>query len=269
MNSEEGTGDRHAALASDARRQVLDLLMGSAGPLDAAAVAGRIGLHVTTARFHLDQLENAGLIRRAVDRAGTRGRPRILFTAGPAAREVGAQHDLSRVLAGALAEDDDHGRARAVRAGEIWAESYADELRGTAAEGTAPLLRILDRLGFDPETAPAADPVPDAATATAAAAATDAKTDVAPEAAGATDAGAVGPADDPGRPIIELLACPFRDDARRDPEVICSVHLGLVRGIARELGHDPDRIELRPFVGPARCELHLGGDWAVSTRLPD
>lgn len=240
MINDEGTGDRHAALASDARRQVLDLLMGSATPLDAAAVAARIGLHVTTARFHLDQLENADLIRRAVGRAGTRGRPRILFTAGPAAREGGAQHDLSRVLATALAEDADSGRARGIRAGETWAESYADELRGSAAEGIAPLLSILDRLGFDPELVSAVEPASAA------------------EAESAEGDGVAVVA----APLITLLACPFRADARDAPDVICSVHLGLVRGVARELGHDPDQVGLRPFVGPELCHLHLGSEWA-------
>ena len=248
MINDEGTGDRHAALASDARRQVLDLLMGSATPLDAAAVAARIGLHVTTARFHLDQLENADLIRRAVGRAGTRGRPRILFTAGPAAREGGAQHDLSRVLATALAEDADSGRARAIRAGETWAESYADELRGSAAEGIAPLLSILDRLGFDPELVSAVEPAP----ASEAESAVD---------DGASDGASDGVAD-AAAPLITLLACPFRADARDAPDVICSVHLGLVRGVARELGHDPDQVGLRPFVGPELCHLHLGSEWA-------
>lgn len=243
MINDEGSGDRHAALASDARRQVLDLLMGSAIPLDAAAVAARIGLHVTTARFHLDQLENAGLIRRAVGRAGTRGRPRILFTAGPAAREDGAQHDLSRVLATALAEDADRGRARAIRAGESWAESYAEELRGSTDEGATPLLRILDRLGFDPAMEEPA-PEPDSA---------------------ATGGVADGVA---AAPVISLLACPFRADAREAPDVICSVHLGLVRGVARELGHDPDQVGLRPFVEPELCHLHLGSGWVEPAPAP-
>lgn len=248
MINDEGSGDRHAALASDPRRQVLELLMGSATSLDAAAVAARIGLHVTTARFHLDQLENAGLIRRAVGRAGTRGRPRILFTAGPAAREDGAQHELSRVLATALAEDTDRGRARAIRAGETWAESYADELRGRTGEGIAPLLRILDRLGFDPELDQSeldqSAPEPP------------------PEAESAGDAAAVA------APLVTLLACPFRADARDAPDVICSVHLGLVRGVARELGHDPDQVGLRPFVGPELCHLHLGREWTEPGPAP-
>ncbi len=246
MIDEDATGGRYAALASDARRQVLELLMGSEVALDAAAVSTRVGLHVTTVRFHLEQLESAGLIRRAVERAGTRGRPRILFTAGPAAREDEAKHDLSQALAGALAEDADGGRARAIRAGEHWSATFADELRGSTGEGARPLLRILDRLGFDPEVEvpPVEEP------------AEPAPNGIAP--AGADALTAETP------PVINLLACPFRADARQAPEVICSVHLGLIRGIAESLGHDPEGTELRPFVGPELCQVRLNGSWAVA-----
>ena len=265
MINDEGSGDRHAALASDARRQVLELLMGSATPLDAAAVAARIGLHVTTARFHLEQHENAGLIRRAVGRAGTRGRPRILFTAGPAAREDGSQHDLSRVLATALAEDADRGRARAIRAGETWAESYADELREGTSRGLAPLMRILDRLGFDPtldEPSPESEPgsEPESVSGSETKSESQPETESEPSSDPESAAGVA--------PVVSLLACPFRADARDAPEVICSVHLGLVRGVARELGHDPDQVGLRPFVRPELCLLHLGSEWGEPGPAP-
>ena len=49
----------HAALASEPRRRVLALLTESIGPLDVATVAAGIGLHVTTARFHLEQIGRA------------------------------------------------------------------------------------------------------------------------------------------------------------------------------------------------------------------
>ncbi|HEX6364904.1 MAG TPA: helix-turn-helix domain-containing protein, partial [Agromyces sp.] len=61
MNREQAT---HAALASAARRRVLDALTRSAVALDAQTVADQVGLHGTTARFHLDHLERAGLARK-------------------------------------------------------------------------------------------------------------------------------------------------------------------------------------------------------------
>lgn len=201
------------------RRQVLALLLTSDRPMDARAVAGGIGLHVTTARFHLEQLERAGLVRRTVERAGQRGRPRILFIAAPGAREDGAQRELTEVLAGALVEDADGGRARAVRAGEEWSRNYEDELHAVSDPSAAPLVRMLDRLGFDPRlTSP------------------DSR--------------------------IELHACPFRDEARRNPDVICSVHLGLIRGAVRSLGRDAEDAGIRPFVEPELCVVDLLGGWA-------
>lgn len=221
MKQGEHDRGRHAALASDMRRRVLALLMASDRPVDAVAVAGEIGLHVTTARFHLEQLERAGLVRRAVERAGQRGRPRILFIAAPEAREDGAQRELSEVLAGALVEDDDGGRARAIRAGEEWSRNYHDELQAVSDRSAAPLVRMLEQLGFDPRV----------------------------ESSGSR---------------IDLHACPFRDEARRNPEVICSVHLGLIRGAVRSLGHDAEDAGIRPFVEPGLCVVDLLGDWASS-----
>jgi predicted ArsR family transcriptional regulator len=253
-----GFGDRHAVLASDARRRVLELIAGAREPVDATAVAASIGLHVTTARFHLDQLEGAGLIRRAVDRTGIRGRPRILFTVDPGAREDGVQRLLSHALVGALAEDDDGGRARAIRAGERWsaaldAEARESEPGGEATGGASdlrPLVRILDGLGFDPVARPVSQPVdPPVARAPAATAA--------PSQADARDG-----------LVIELRACPFRDEARHTPAVVCSLHLGLIRGVARSGGHDPDDVELRPFVLPELCEVRLRGDWRPDAATP-
>ncbi|MCE7483367.1 helix-turn-helix domain-containing protein [Microbacterium profundi] len=225
MEQQERDRGRHAALASDMRRQVLALLLASDRPIDAVAVAGGIGLHVTTARFHLEQLERAGLVRRAVERAGQRGRPRILFIAAPGAREDGAQRELSEVLASALAEDADGGRARAIRAGEEWSSNYDDELPAMGDRSAVPLVRLLERLGFDPQLK-------------------------SPES------------------MIDLHACPFRDEARRNPNVICSVHLGLIRGAARSLGHDAEDAGIRPFVAPELCVVDLLGGWA-STPRPD
>ena len=45
---------------------------------------------------------------------------------------------------------------------------------------------------------------------------------------------------------LALRACPFLDDARRHPEVVCGVHRGLAMGIARRAGAE---VELRPFQG--------------------
>lgn len=150
MDSDDRPPAWHAALASPVRRSVLAFLVQSEQPEDAVAVAAHISVHVTTARFHLDQLLTIGLIQREPERTGQRGRPRIRFTAVSIER-TDVQSQLAHALAGALAEDNDGGRARAIRAGEKWSEAFSGGLEASSDEGAAPLVQLLDQLEFAPE----------------------------------------------------------------------------------------------------------------------
>lgn len=208
---------RHAALASQSRRAVLDLLADSHEPLDAATIAARVELHITTVRFHLEQLERAGLIRREPSQGGRRGRPRVLFSITASARSDEGHRQLAEVLADALSSDPDGGRTRAVAAGERWADASTEGIAVEPDDDVAePLMRVLDRLGFGPELS--------------------------------------GEGDDRA---INLLACPFRDTAAAHPEVVCSVHRGLIQRTLRTFGHDGDEAGLLPFVGPELCVIPL------------
>jgi predicted ArsR family transcriptional regulator len=135
----------HAAMASPPRRSVLNALLASPDPLDAAIVAERVGLHVTTARFHLDQLVEAGLARRRPSVEQRRGRPRMLYAPAGAPRDRDAREQLIRVLAGALSRDPD---AEAIRAGRRWAAVFDAPDADDPVPG---LVDVLERLGFDPE----------------------------------------------------------------------------------------------------------------------
>lgn len=59
------------------------------------------------------------------------------------------------------------------------------------------------------------------------------------------------------REVVELTRCPLLDAARQYPEVVCSVHLGLVRGLISERGGDPTGTDLEPFATEDACRLHL------------
>jgi predicted ArsR family transcriptional regulator len=193
----------HAALASPTRRRVLDALRHSPIPLDASAVAGLLGLHVTTARFHLDQLTAAHLARRSTSAEHRRGRPRVLFAPAGPVRNADAREQLIEVLASAVREGE------AMDAGRRW----ADELRiPDASDPAAAVFDILDRLGFAPEAEPAAT-------------------------------------------TIRLRACPFRSAAREHPEVVCTVHRGMVERLLEGRGPRPG---LLPFVEPELCLVTLG-----------
>jgi predicted ArsR family transcriptional regulator len=219
MTGDKDVEQRHAALASQSRRAVLALLAESHKVLDAAAIAVGIGLHVTTVRFHLEQLESAGLVRRELSRDGQRGRPRVLFgiTAAAAARSDEGHRQLAEVLADALSSDPDGGKTRATAAGERWADmSTADLAVDPGGDVVAPLVTMLDRLGFDPEL--------------------------------------TGEGEDR---IINLLACPFRDTAVSHPEVVCSVHRGLIQRTLSSFGREGDTADLLPFVQTELCVIPL------------
>ncbi|WP_448004288.1 helix-turn-helix transcriptional regulator [Agromyces bauzanensis] len=217
MPRESVRGDVHAALASRPRRQVLEAIARSTHPVDALTIAAVLGLHVTTVRFHLDQLETAHLVRRQVGAEPRRGRPRIRYvaTSGP---EEDSREQLIEVLAAALAERPD-GRAQSVEAGHRWADALAPTRPDAEADadsgdasGVDTLVRVLDDLGFDPLLA--------------------------------------------GDDEIRLRACPFRDAARDHPQVVCSVHRGLIEQLLRSRGSDR-RADLLPFVEPELCLVTL------------
>ncbi|GAA1765597.1 helix-turn-helix transcriptional regulator [Agromyces humatus] len=143
------------ALLSSARRRVLAALREVSAPVDAAALAEALGVHVTTARFHLDQLVEAGVVAATAERTARRGRPRLRYAlvadADPRARDERARDRLIEVLAETLeAQGADAGRSLARSAGRRWAAS----LEAHEADPPVRLTRILDELGFAPEATP-------------------------------------------------------------------------------------------------------------------
>ena len=185
-------------------------------PLTLASLVAVTGLHENTLREHLAALVGLGLVRRFRAEPSGRGRPAWLYELtdeGPARSEYAG---LAAALAGSIARtSDDPGRAAAA-AGEEWGRDLA---RDRGAVPTSPgaareqVLRLLDDLGFEPETT------------------------------------RDHPAD------VRLTRCPLLEAAHRHPEVVCGVHLGIVRGALEEYGADPAGSTLEPFAEPGACRL--------------
>lgn len=207
----EGT---HAVLGSAASRQVLDALLESPEPLDAATVAALLGLHVTTARFHLDRFEAAGLVTRGSSSEHRRGRPRILYRPSGAVRAQGAREQFIHVLAGVVARGGDPD-IESENAGRRWADEFAGIVSEDPGDG---LVEVLERIGFEPERV---------------------------------------------REQIRLHACPFRDAARARPQVVCSVHRGLIDGLLETTG---SRSQLKPFVESDLCLVDLESSGSAISR---
>jgi len=58
---------------------------------------------------------------------------------------------------------------------------------------------------------------------------------------------------------IVLKRCPFEELATTYPAVICSLHLGLMRGALVQLGAGVESDSLEPFAEPGACIAHVTG----------
>jgi predicted ArsR family transcriptional regulator len=228
--------DRPAELAVRARRaEVLAALREADQPLSVQQVMERTGLHVNTARFHLDALVAAGLAERTAEERAVPGRPRILYLArsqilGPRSFAL-----LAEMLSGLVASLNGNGPA-AIEAGRSWGrrlvERTAPSERIDEADAMARLTRLLDAIGFQPEVA-----------------------------------------DSPEGLEVRLRHCPFREVAERHPDIVCAMHLGLIQGALGELRAPVEAESLEPLVTPTSCVARLrsvppGSPSATPVRAP-
>ena len=205
----------HASRLGPTRAEVLEHLqrLTAAAPLDAIAEA--IGIHQNTARFHLDALTAAGLVKRHIEHRKVPGRPRVLFRAARISSDASFE-SLAQVMVRHFAGGLKDRSERAVDAGVAWGEQVRAEL--VESDPTKePLDRLVDgmtRLGYEPQMV-----------------------------------------NDP-EPVLNLRPCPYGSIASDDPEVVCQLHLGLMRGI---LGPDQpwEVVSVEPWAGPTTCRVTL------------
>ena len=250
-----------AAIRSDVqkspvRRAVLGLLAdvgdpvgtraASVGPrgheetgLSASEVGAALGLHVTTARFHLERLVAAGLVA-SVQRRGAVGRPRKIYVEArstrPALASQEALHAFTELLTSAWADVANGSPGDPEGAGERWVLGRREEPAPPPASTPGGWLGkvgmavdLLDEWGYQPELA--------------------------------TSEG--------GRTIeLTLHDCPFFTMARAHPEVVCAIHRGLIRGTMTAVGEDGAEVELRPFVTDRTCSARLTTSATLGRQRP-
>ncbi|MCC6497507.1 MAG: helix-turn-helix domain-containing protein [Propionibacteriaceae bacterium] len=147
MDTAVGTG-YHAALASPVRRRLLAVLEAGGSPLTAAELGAEVSLHVTTVRFHLEHLEQAGLVVRDAGRDRSRGRPKVRYRSSRSDPEA-ARQDLVGVLAEAVTNLGQSVSEQALLAGHRW----ASRLDTPAGDIVTAITATFTRLGFAPELA--------------------------------------------------------------------------------------------------------------------
>ncbi|MGN6332399.1 MAG: helix-turn-helix transcriptional regulator [Motilibacteraceae bacterium] len=205
---------------SGRRAEVLARLRDADHPLTVAEVAQSVGLSPNTARFHLDGLVDDGLVERAPEERATPGRPRMLYTVRAAAGGPRSYALLAEMLTGLVASLPSAG-STARDAGRAWGrhlvERAAPSERIDADEAVARLNRLLDGIGFAPQSCAGED----------------------------------------GETEVRLHHCPFEEIARDHTDVVCAIHLGLMQGALDELGAPVQATALEPFVTPTRCVARL------------
>ncbi|WP_162872959.1 helix-turn-helix transcriptional regulator [Austwickia chelonae] len=246
MKSTPGLGPASTPLTplGDARLRVLRALRAHQGhpsddtperapstPATAARLAEHLGLHPNGIRRHLDALNEEGLVATTTIDTGRRGRPCLGYT-------LTAQGDAA--LAGA--------QVLVSAAYLAMAGSFAHYV-ATSAEVPE---READLIGRHWGTTLARQASPSR---------------------GDTESRLIDLLDDlgfsprrRGPRELELHTCPLLSTAQEYPEVLCRVHLGLVRGASAAYGGPGEGGDLRPFAEPGACLLRLPGQESLSVQ---
>ena len=206
----------HRALGDESRARIVAELNGERDGLDAHELARRLGLHANTVRWHCGILVDAGLVSARRAERTTPGRPRTLYALSPDATASGK--DEFRLLASVLT-------------GALAEDQDAVAKSETAGSSWGRYLA--------PRRPPLSPPSDEATIG---------------DIVRLLDEQGFAP-DVEGREV-RLRRCPYYDLAEQHPEVVCSVHKGLIAGALDELGSDLD-VELAPFVEPSVCLVRL------------
>ena len=205
---------------SSARASVLDHLADQREPCRVVSLAARLHHHPNTVREHLDALVRLGLVTREASEPRGRGRPPWLYSAVHRAAESANRPGARAhaVLASALAAYLARTSTTPLAEAIDTGASWGSQLIAVDTQGALAARRQVIQLLDDLGFAPEAD---------------DRATDV------------------------RLRHCPLLETVQQYPEVVCGVHLGLVRGALGALGADPERTSLEPFAEPGACRLRL------------
>lgn len=204
------------------RRRVLAVLEGVSEPVSVPEVARQVRLHPNSVRLHLDALVAAGIAERTSESRDLPGRPRMLYRALPGRSQDGRRSYrlLAEILTSFIAGRTEQPANSARQAGEVWGRFLADPpVPGQAVDRAIAVRQLVEVLD---------------------------EIGFAPEQVQAGPAGQV-----------LLHNCPFREAAELNREVVCSVHLGLMRGLLGELDAEVGVERLDPFVRPTVCVTHL------------
>jgi predicted ArsR family transcriptional regulator len=206
-----------APVPQSSRERVLAVLRAGETPLGVAAVTAATGLSANAVRFHLQNLMGSGAVRAAVD-PDHAGPGRPMIEYAANPLEGANPASAYRLLAGLLAT--------------ALHRSAAPDAASDAGRHWA---RSLPPAGWSEVSY--ADPIDAVSTLFA-------------------NSG-FDPRPGSDRQTLELHSCPFLDLAVEQPDVVCGIHLGLVKGLLEEIGASRD-VQLVPVLdGSGPCLVRL------------
>lgn len=204
------------------RGRVLELLRAVGGPLGAQEVAERTGLHPNTARFHLDGLVEAGLATREAQARATPGRPSVAYRTTDGDPAAGRRYRLlAEMLTSLIAGVMPEPATAAVAAGREWGAYLTEQPPPYQRPGAEEAVERLTAIMEQLGFAPQAGT---------------------------------------GEATLCLRQCPFREVAQAHQDVVCSLHLGLMRGALAKMRAPVTADRLEPFAEPTLCVAHLTPD---------
>jgi predicted ArsR family transcriptional regulator len=207
------------ALGDNTRYAIYLELARSPRPLATADIADALGLHPNTVRPHLERMREVGLLDvRTEVRTGV-GRPQHLYTLATTAPSLGLEPPTFPLLARLLVRLAESVGASGDDAAEIGREQGRVDARRhvSAASCLEALIDELDVLGFDP---------------------------------------AVDGSEDGETAVVAFAHCPFRELAEAYPELVCSLHRGMVEGFVESFGGG-DMDEFHPLVHREPCQVSI------------
>lgn len=207
--------------ACETRRAVLDTLRAATGPMHPLEVATRLGVHANTVRRHLDILEATGQARRRPEQRVDPGRPRVLYEATEehcGTRLCDGNRFLARMLTAYVELTHEDPRTGGREAGEAWGRHLVEAEPFHRLDPMIALDRafaVLDELGYEPSVHTARE----------------------------------------GELTTVLGSCPFPELAEAFPDVVCSLHLGLLRGALSQLGSNMSVTAFAPVASGGHCTV--------------
>jgi predicted ArsR family transcriptional regulator len=213
--------DLFKTLGDNTRYAIYLELARTPSPVTTAEIAETIGLHPNTVRPHLERMRDVGLVEVQVGGRGEIGRPQHRYSLAADAPSLGLEPPVMPILGRMVL-------SMAERLGadkdDARAVGVDEGVRRSAAFRDAPssleaFVTDLDRLGFDPVVS---DP------------------------------------DDPRHVATVAFAnCPFGELAADHPDLVCSLHHGMIEGFIDALG-DTEVRQFCSVIDRTPCRVTVG-----------